>query len=111
MANEKNLIPAKKGEVRNPKGRGKGRKDNATILREVLKARKEPIEGDDPRYWLFNRLCDAIENGKPSEAISAIKEQWDRIDGKAVAKVEDITPAKPTPLNMDIPVEDASKPK
>lgn len=31
-----NLIPAKKGEVRNPKGRPKGHRDYATIYREAL---------------------------------------------------------------------------
>ena len=30
MANEHNLIPAKKGEVRNPNGRGKGVQNSTT---------------------------------------------------------------------------------
>ena len=36
MANNENLIPAKPGEVRNPKGKPKGTRNRATILREVL---------------------------------------------------------------------------
>ena len=36
MANEKNLIPIKKGEVRNPKGRPKGTKNRATVAKELL---------------------------------------------------------------------------
>ena len=35
MANEQNLIPAKKGEVRNPNGRPKGTKNLKTIMREL----------------------------------------------------------------------------
>ena len=36
MPNAENLIPAQKGEVRNPKGRGKGNKNRSTIVRELL---------------------------------------------------------------------------
>lgn len=36
MPNAENLIPAQKGEVRNPKGRGKGTRNRSTILRELL---------------------------------------------------------------------------
>lgn len=35
MANEQNLIPAKKGEVRNPKGKPKGTKHLSTIIQEL----------------------------------------------------------------------------
>ena len=36
MANIENLIPAQKGEVRNPNGRGKGNRNRSTILKELL---------------------------------------------------------------------------
>lgn len=90
----KNLIPAKEGEVRNPKGRGKGVQNNSTILRNVLLATMTPKEKKDagkhfdPKIWMFNKLKDAAESEKPSEVISAIKEMWDRAEGKAVAKIE-----------------------
>ena len=38
MANDENLIPAKKGEVRNPNGRPKGSKNTTTLIREAIKA-------------------------------------------------------------------------
>lgn len=38
MANEHNLIPAKPGEVRNPKGKPKGTRNRSTIVREALEA-------------------------------------------------------------------------
>ncbi len=36
MANDENLIPATKGEVRNPNGRPKGAKNRSTIVRELF---------------------------------------------------------------------------
>lgn len=36
MANEQNLIPAKKGEVRNPNGKPKGTKHLSTIIQELV---------------------------------------------------------------------------
>jgi hypothetical protein len=38
MANEKNLIPATKGEVRNPNGKPKGSRNRSTIARQWLEA-------------------------------------------------------------------------
>lgn len=35
MANEQNLIPAKKGEIRNPNGKPKGTKHLSTIIQEL----------------------------------------------------------------------------
>ena len=36
MANDENLKPATKGEVRNPNGRPKGSKNRATVARQYL---------------------------------------------------------------------------
>lgn len=36
MANEQNLTPFKKGEVANPTGRPKGKRNRSTILKELL---------------------------------------------------------------------------
>lgn len=36
MANDENLIPATKGEVRNPNGRPKGAKNRSTIVKELF---------------------------------------------------------------------------
>jgi len=46
MAREDNLIPAKKGEVRNPKGRTKGSRNRSTIVKywlEMTKKGRNPI--------------------------------------------------------------------
>ena len=48
MPNEQNLIPAKKGEIRNPKGRGKGARNRKTIVSEWLMVEQEfknPLTG------------------------------------------------------------------
>lgn len=36
MANEQNLIPAKKGEIRNPNGKPKGTRHLSTIIRNIM---------------------------------------------------------------------------
>lgn len=50
MPNKENLIPAQKGEVRNPNGRPKGAKNRSTIARywlEVNQNLKNPITGEN----------------------------------------------------------------
>jgi len=111
MANNENLIPAKPGEVRNPKGRGKGTLNNTTILRNILLAGMTPDEKKaagknfDPRAFLFEKLRVATESDKPSEVIMAVKEMFDRTEGKSIARVEqtteDITP--PTKIRLVAP--------
>ena len=49
MANKENLIPAQKGEIRNPNGRPKGAKNRSTIARqwlEVNQSLKNPLTGE-----------------------------------------------------------------
>lgn len=59
MANEQNLIPAKKGEVRNPNGKPKGTKHISTWIQEML---------NDPDFEL--KLKDGtILKGAPLAAI------------------------------------------
>lgn len=41
MARQDNLIPAKKGEVRNPKGRTVGSRNRSTIVKQWLKMTKK----------------------------------------------------------------------
>lgn len=42
--NDENLIPAKKGEVRNPKGKQKGTKNFKTIYKKYLELKLKPSE-------------------------------------------------------------------
>ena len=45
MARQDNLIPAKKGEVRNPKGRTVGSRNRSTIVKGLIEA---PMKGKNP---------------------------------------------------------------
>jgi hypothetical protein len=50
MPNEENLIPAKKGEIRNPNGRPKGSKNRSTIAKqwlEINEKAKNPLTGSE----------------------------------------------------------------
>ncbi len=59
MANEHNLIPAQKGEVRNPKGRGKGVPNSKTrLLRllELVTKVRNPVTGEDEEFTIAEQL-------------------------------------------------------
>ena len=59
MANEQNLIPAKKGEIRNPKGRTKGVPNSKTrLLRllELVSVQTNPITGEKEEFSVAERL-------------------------------------------------------
>jgi hypothetical protein len=121
MANNENLKPAKKGEVRNPKGRPKGAKGVETLLRQAMKAIVDdedfeklgidPKSKFDPRLiilgqWAKNMCSD---DAKVSESTAAGDKLYERMDGKAVAKVEqtvnDVTP--PTKIELTAPDDDS----
>lgn len=50
-----NLIPAKKGEIRNPKGRPKGIKNWSVIVQELLgdEALVDKVVSKKPTYWEY----------------------------------------------------------
>ncbi len=59
MANEHNLIPAQKGEVRNPNGRGKGVPNSKTrLLRllELVTKVRNPVTGEDEEFTIAEQL-------------------------------------------------------
>tara|TARA_R110001606_G_scaffold316908_1_gene463673 strand:+ start:289 stop:627 length:339 start_codon:yes stop_codon:yes gene_type:complete len=52
MANNENLNPIKKGEIRNPNGRPKGSKNRSTVVKELLETilhKQNPIDEFDER--------------------------------------------------------------
>ena len=116
-----NLKPAKKGEVRNPKGRPVGAKSVETIIRDAVKAFMdddafEKLDIDktksfDPRLAIFGRLVKSLIEGRDNDSNTAAKELLDRMDGKSVAKIEqtneDVTP--PTGIELTAPKDDDSK--
>jgi len=59
MANNHNLIPAQKGEVRNPNGRGKGVPNSKTrLLRllELVTKVRNPVTGEDEEFTIAEQL-------------------------------------------------------
>lgn len=80
----KNLIPPKKGEVRNPKGRGKGSKSIVKILKKLLDT-DSTVPGENGETLsraelIALNLIRKAESGK----LKAIDSIIDRIDGKPV---------------------------
>lgn len=86
-----NLQPAKPGEVRNPDGRGKGTLNFKTRARWLLDATEEithPVTGEKITISVTDQidvqLIRAARKGEPW----AIKEVFDRLEGKASPIVE-----------------------
>ena len=104
----KNLRPAKKGEVRNPKGRPVGSKSAKTRAIEMLAALADDKE---PMTPIFKALL-AVLNGdevKDSDRLKAADMLMDRIEGKATQKLEtenkDVTP--PAVIKLTGPDDDS----
>ena len=59
MANEQNLIPAKKGEIRNPNGKPKGVLNSKTRwlrLLELSQVKTNPITGEKEEFTVAEQL-------------------------------------------------------
>lgn len=85
-----NLIPAKKGEVRNPKGKPKGTKNFKTIIKEFLDVETDamnPMSGKLEKLSVGQQVVIALLAKAKKGDVSAIKELFDRIDGKAEQKL------------------------
>ena len=109
MATKSNLIPVKKGEVRNPKGRPVGTKNKKTLLRMIvegnpkLKEHMKEVEKygmDKPEFAILAEFANILSNeeAKDSDRLNAGNSILDRELGKSVQRVEqkneDITPSK-----------------
>lgn len=87
-----NLKPFKKGQSGNPKGRPKGGKNRATVLRELMaltRKGKDPITGESKDFTHEELMCmsimkKAIEKGDV-QAFNAI---YDSLYGKAKSSDE-----------------------
>lgn len=87
-----NLIPAQKGEVRNPKGRGKGVKNRATIARkwlEVLDKAKNPVTGEDEEMSFEDRMTLSLIRKSLKGDTSAYKALMDSAYGAPKQEIEE----------------------
>lgn len=104
MANEQNLIPAKKGEVRNPKGRTKGIPNAATRyqrLLNVITKIPDPVTGKLQKFTQIELMDAKIIAKALGGDLPAYKEIMDRLEGKAKETVETNTTANTTVIIHD----------
>jgi hypothetical protein len=83
--NIKNLIPAKKGEVRNPKGRGKGTLNSKTRLRPILEyiqSKTNPLTLQKEDLSILDQMDIAIIKRALDGDVRAYQEILDRLEGK-----------------------------
>ena len=91
MANEENLIPAQKGEVRNPNGRPKGSKNRSTIARkwlEVNQSLKNPLTGESETMSQEDLMTLALIKKAREGDVAAYKALMDSGYGAPLQQIE-----------------------
>jgi hypothetical protein len=91
MANEQNLIPAKKGEIRNPNGRPKGAKNRSTIARrwlEVNQSLKNPLTGESETMSQEDLMTLALIKKAREGDVTAYKALMDSGYGAPLQQIE-----------------------
>ena len=91
MANEQNLIPAQKGEVRNPNGRPKGVPNSKTrLLRilELVQKKRNPVTGQDEEFTIAEQMDLQLINKALKGDLKAYEILLDRLEGKPKQSTE-----------------------
>lgn len=98
MANEQNLIPAKKGEVRNPKGRPPGipnAKTRYKRLLELTSKKANPVTGEIEEFTQLELMDMAVFNKALKGNLNAYREIMDRLEGRPGQEVDMKVTASP----------------
>jgi len=110
MANEQNLIPAKKGEIRNPNGRPKGAKNRSTIARkwlEVNQSLKNPLTGESETMSQEDLMTLALIKKAREGDVTAYKALMDSGYGAPLQQIEQTNIEQP--LFPDVQTDDVNK--
>ena len=110
MANEENLIPAKKGEVRNPNGRPKGAKNRSTIARkwlEVNQSLKNPLTGESETMSQEDLMTLALIKKAREGDVTAYKALMDSGYGAPLQQIEQTNIEQP--LFPDVQTDDVNQ--
>ena len=102
MPNPENIKPPKKGEVRNPNGRGKGVRNRSTIVKEWLSVEqsiKNPITSETEVLSQSDIMTLALISKARKGDVAAYKELMDSAFGK-VQNTLDVTTNNES-LNVD----------
>lgn len=90
----KNLRPPKKGEIRNPKGRGKGTLNSKTVAIKwlaVLEKAKNPFKGNKPENMSQMDIIVLAQLAKARKGdVSAFNALLDRTEGRPLQKTEEV---------------------
>ena len=91
-----NLIPAKKGEVRNPDGRGKGTRNRATELRELVNIVRsgKNLNGDEEKMTVEKEINIRLILNALDGDLASIKEVQDTLHGKIADRIIDESATK-----------------
>lgn len=110
MANEENLIPYKKGQSGNPKGRPKGSKNRSTIAKKWLQVIKEienPLTLESEELSQEDLITLALLKKAANGDVNAYKALMDSGYGSPVQQVEQTILEQP--LFPDVPKDNSDK--
>jgi len=91
MPNPENLRPAKKGEVRNPKGKPKGTRNRSTIAREWLEVSQyitNPITGEKEKLEQQDIMTLGIIKKARDGDVNAYKALMDSAYGQPLQQIQ-----------------------
>ena len=85
-----NLVPAKKGEVRNPNGKPKGipnAKTRYKRLLELVSKKDNPVTGEEEEFTQIELMDMAVFNKALKGDLAAYREIMDRLEGKSTQNI------------------------
>lgn len=113
MANEQNLIPAKKGEVRNPNGKPKGTKHLKTLIQDIgnnIDWNKTTLKDKDKMKELYgNNAWKAMSYVAFTKAMAGDPKAMDWLAKNGYGQMVDVTSGG-EPFNIIIDSRDNAEP-